>query len=267
MAQRNCRILNWNVRGLNDGARRDSVSELVRDTCSTIICLKETKLQAIDDNVVRRTLGQQFVNNYAVLPAVQTRGGILLAVAENFFALSNIHLTTHAITAMVSMRADDTKWQITVVYGPQGDNAKLQFLQELKSIPRPDHGRWLILGDFDLIYQAEDKNNTNLNMHLMGSFKAAIDTLLLKEIRLNRRRFTWSNEQDTPTLTRIDRLFCTTEWELLFPSCFLHSLPSLMSDHTPLLLQGEMQQHHNACFCFENFCTKMEGFQELVHGI
>ena len=190
MAQRNCRILNWNVRGLNDGARRDSVSELVRDTCSTIICLKETKPQVIDDNVVRRTLGQQFVNNYAVLPAVQTRGGILLAVAENFFALSNIHLTTHAITATVSMRADDTKWQITVVYGPQGDNAKLQFLQELKSIPRPDHGRWLILGDFNLIYQAEDKNNTNLNRRLMGCFKAAIDTLFIKEIRLNGRRYT-----------------------------------------------------------------------------
>jgi len=116
MAQRNCRILNWNVRGLNDGARHDSVSELVRDTCSTIIYLQETKLQVIDDNVVRHTSSQQFVNNYAVLPAVQTRGGILLAVAENFFALSNIHLTTHAITAMVSMRADDTKWQITVVY-------------------------------------------------------------------------------------------------------------------------------------------------------
>ena len=167
-----------------------SVSELVRDTCSTIIYLQETKLQVIDDNVVRHTSSQQFVNNYAVLPAVQTRGGILLAVAENFFALSNIHLTTHAITATVSMRADDTKWQITVVYGPQGDNAKLQFLQELKSIPRPYHGRWLILGDFNLIYQAEDKNNTNLNRRLMGCFKAAIDTLFIKEIRLNGRRYT-----------------------------------------------------------------------------
>jgi exonuclease III len=260
MAQRNCRILNWNVRGLNDGARRDSVSELVRDTASTIVCLQETKLQVVDDGVVRRTLGQHFVSNYAVLPAAQTRGGILLAVAENYFALSDVHLTTNAITATISMRADDTKWQITVVYGPQGDDAKLQFLQELKNIPRPDHGRWLILGDFNLIYQAEDKNNTNLNRRLMGAFKATIDSLLLKEIRLNGRRFTWSNEQDAPTLTRIDRLLCTTEWELLFQACFLHSLPSLMSDHTPLLLQGELQHFQNSCFRFKNFCTRMEGF-------
>lgn len=83
------------------------------------------------------------------------------------------------------MRADGTKWQITVVYGPQGDAEKLQFLQELKTIPRPAHGRWLVLGDFNLIYQAADKNNSNLNRRLMGAFKAVIDELNLKEIGLN----------------------------------------------------------------------------------
>lgn len=101
----------------------------------------------------------------------------------------------------------------------------------------------------------------------MGSFKATIDSLLLKEIRLNGRRFTWSNEQDNPTLTRIDRLLWTTEWELLFPSCFLQSLPSLMSDHTPLLLLGELQHNQNMNFRFENLCTRMDGFQELVQDI
>ena len=87
--------------------------------------------------------------------------------------------------ATCTMRADRTKWQITVVYGPQGDAEKLQFLQEIKAIPKPAHGMWLILGDFNLIYQAEDKNNTNLNRRLMGAFKAAIDELNLKELQLN----------------------------------------------------------------------------------
>lgn len=32
MSQDNCNILNWNVRRLNDGARRDSVFDLVRDS-------------------------------------------------------------------------------------------------------------------------------------------------------------------------------------------------------------------------------------------
>lgn len=71
----------------------------------------------------------------------------------------------------------------------------------------------------------------------------------------------------TNKTTRRDRLLCTTEWELLFPSCFLQSLPSLMSDHTPLLLLGVLQQNKNLSFRFENFCTRMDGFQELVQDI
>jgi hypothetical protein len=184
----------------------------------------------MDQRIVTRTVGPKFANSLAVLPAAQTRGGILLAINEDYFDLSNTQLTTNAITATITMRADGTQWQITVVYGPQRDNEKIQFLHELKNIPPPDHERWLILGDFNLIYQAEDKNNSNLNHRLMSSFKAAIDDLQLKEIKLNGRCFTWSNEQANPTLTRIDRLLClcTPEWELLFPACLLHSLPSLM---------------------------------------
>ncbi|CAD6266702.1 unnamed protein product [Miscanthus lutarioriparius] len=193
-------------------------------------------MQVMDHNVVRRTVRAKFVNSYIVLPAEQTRGGIFLAVNEDFLDLSDIVLTANAITAQINMRADGTRLQITVVYGPQGEAAKLQFLQELKNIPPPENDRWLIVGDFNLIYQAEDKNNSNLNRRLMGAFRATIDHLRLKEIKLNGRRFTWSNQQENQTLTRIDRLLCTPKWELFFPSCFLHSLPSLMSDHTPRIL-------------------------------
>jgi hypothetical protein len=100
----------------------------------------------------------------------------------------------------------------------------------------------------------------------MGAFKSALDNLQMKEIHLNGRRYTWSNEQVNPTLTRIDRFFCTTEWELLFPSCYLHSLPSLMSDHSPLLLQGELTTTHSPSFRFENFWVMMEGFKEAVQA-
>jgi hypothetical protein len=98
----------------------------------------------------------------------------------------------------------------------------------------------------------------------MTSFKSTIDDLGLTEIKLNGRRFTWSNEQQNPKLTRIDRLLCTPKWELLFPACFLHSLPSLMSNHTPLLLLGDLEHFHNPFFRFENFWTKMDGFLQAV---
>jgi hypothetical protein len=129
MAQHNCQLLNWNVRGLNDGARKDAVSELVRDTRSTIVCLQETKLQLVDQNVVWCTVGAKFANTYAVLPADQTRGGILLAVNEDFFDLSNVHLSTHAITATIRMRADGSHGRSQLCTGLKGTHKNCSFFK------------------------------------------------------------------------------------------------------------------------------------------
>jgi hypothetical protein len=64
----------------------------------------------------------------------------------------------------------------------------------------------MVAGDFNLIYKAEDKNNTNYNGAMMGRFRRLIDDLALKEMPLHGRKFTWSNQQDNPTLVRLDSL-------------------------------------------------------------
>jgi hypothetical protein len=58
-----------------------------------------------------------------------------------------------------------------------------------------------------MIYQAADKNNSNLNGALMGRFRRFLDDTSLKEIPLHGRKYTWSNERASPTLVRLDRFF------------------------------------------------------------
>jgi hypothetical protein len=45
----------------------------------------------------------------------------------------------------------------------------------------------------------------------MHRFKSALDNLELKEIHLHGRKYIWSSETDSPTLTKIDHVFCTKE--------------------------------------------------------
>lgn len=100
-----------------------------------------------------------------------------------------------------------------MVYGPQGDNAKLQFLQEIKNLKDIVGERWLIIGDFNVILQARDKSSNILNQRIMDAFRHAVDSMSLKEIKLMGKKYTWSNSR---THTRIDRAFCTVEWEQMF---------------------------------------------------
>jgi glutathionyl-hydroquinone reductase len=43
----------------------------------------------------------------------------------------------------------------------------------------------------------------------MGRFHSFLNDCELKEIYLHGRRYTWSNERETPTLVRLDRVFVT----------------------------------------------------------
>jgi hypothetical protein len=45
-------------------------------------------------------------------------------------------------------------------------------------------------GDFNLIRQANEKNNSNINMRLMEKFNMLIDMHQLKEIRRNGPKYT-----------------------------------------------------------------------------
>jgi hypothetical protein len=67
------------------------------------------------------------------------------------------------------------------------------FIRELKQYPLPP--KWLIIGDFNLIYKDEDKSNGRLNKNLMLRFRRAINFLGIKEIQLVGRKFTWSSSQ------------------------------------------------------------------------
>jgi endonuclease/exonuclease/phosphatase family metal-dependent hydrolase len=90
-----------------------------------------------------------------------------------------------------------------------------------------------------MIYRACDKNNNHLNRQLMGQLRRFLEDATLKEIHLQVRLFTWSNERTHPTLEKIDRVFISNEWEDLFPCNDLHALSSMCSDHAPLLLRTD----------------------------
>lgn len=124
--------------------------------------------------------------------------------------------------------------------------------------------QWLIMGDFNLIYKDQDKNNGRLNRQLMLRFRRALNFLEVKEVDLVGRSFTWSSNQDTPTLTRIDRAFCTTEWEEHYIDPVLLPLSSSASDHCPILLTLLDTPYIQPRFRFESFWVNMPGFHDCV---
>lgn len=123
---------------------------------------------------------------------------------------------------------------------------------------------WLLLGDFNLILNAQDKNNTCLNLTLINIFRATIDNLELARIELRGRKYTWCNDQQSPTMTKIDHLFASTDWLDLFPRADLHALASLGSDHSALFLQGDTTMEFIGGFRFESHWIHRPRFMSTI---
>jgi endonuclease/exonuclease/phosphatase family metal-dependent hydrolase len=133
------------------------------------------------------------------------------------------------------------------------------FLQELKGVRALHPGPWVVAGDFNLIVDAADKNNANLNRRMMRKFRKLLSEVELKELYLNGRRYMWSNERERATLERLDRVFSTVDWEVAFPSSFLFAMSSSTLDHCPLLLSLALQFNSGKRFLFESFWPKADG--------
>ena len=86
-------------------------------------------------------------------------------------------------------------WCLTVVYGPQADQEKVEFLDEFRQFRMTADGPWVLCGDFNMIYRAEDKSNDRLDRRCMRRFRAFINAAELEELHLVGRRFTWSSER------------------------------------------------------------------------
>jgi hypothetical protein len=183
---------------------------------------------------------------------------------DDHVEVSNIHIGTHLILENVTIRYRETSFKLTTVYGPTDNAEKEEFLDEAITAKPADDSKWLIIGYFNIIYQGEDKNNGNLNFRMMGLFRRTLVTCQLKELKLQNRKFTWSNGRETPTLVRLDRAFFNAIWDLEFENHILHALSSSLSDHCPLLLSNQSGPQKPPIFRFESFWTKLPGFKESV---
>lgn len=206
------KLLNWNVRGLNNPARRRTVHNLVCDLACNIVCLQETKLAAVDKNLVAECLGCNFSDSFIAKDAEGTRGGILIAVAQGFtISLDHLASGSHFITGTVFDQTSNSSWSLTVVYRPQLDADKILFMEELRTCKARVSSDWLLAGDFNLICKVSEKSNDNVNLRMMGRFRKMIDDLELREIALSGRMFTWSNNRENTVHTKIDRVLCTKD--------------------------------------------------------
>jgi hypothetical protein len=126
---------------------------------------------------------------------------------------------------------------------------------------------FIVGGDFNIMRFISDKNKRSIPSRFSGILNIIINSNDVRKIHiLGGADFTWSNNHNNPTLEKLDRVFMSREWELIFPSVIICKRPRELSNHNPLILSTQQNQpRHNREFRFEltwlthpNFLPKVQ---------
>jgi endonuclease/exonuclease/phosphatase family metal-dependent hydrolase len=123
-----------------------------------------------------------------------------------------------------------------------------------------------VAGDFNVVKFASKHSGTAAFSAAMMEFSDFISDLDLVDIPLLGGRFTWSNNSENTSSSRIDRFLFSLDWNDHFPNISQKRLPRILSDHFPILLECGAILRSARPFCFKNIWLKADGFVEKVKG-
>ena len=146
---------------------------------------------------------------------------------------------------------DHFVWDFTGVYGPNSNRDRRLLWEELAGIHYWWNVPWYIVG-------------ANSFSSAMLDFSDFIFDHNLIDLPLEGGIFTWSNSRVMASWSRLDRFLLSSDLEEHFPNIRQKRLHRLLSDHFPILLEGENFLRGSRPFCFENMWLKAEGFMEKV---
>jgi exonuclease III len=121
------------VHGLNSVAGQHSVREIVSSARVDIVCLQEIKMPAISCGLILSMLGREFDSNFIFLSSAGASGGVLIAWRESLDAAGASRIDNYCVSVQFCP-ANRELWWMTCVYGPQGNEEKINFLLELRHV-------------------------------------------------------------------------------------------------------------------------------------
>ena len=162
-------------------------------------------------------------------------GGSLIIWKISSFNGKCVFQNSYAVSIEFSSLYNGATWLLANIYAPCTPSGKRDFLRWFNHIQMPAYVDWLLVGDFNLYRNPEDRNKPGADYSEMLPFNEAISKLGLVELPLKGKRYTWSNKQLCPLLERLDWFF-TSCWTLTYPHSCVTTMSMETSNHTPCLV-------------------------------
>jgi hypothetical protein len=167
-------------------------------------------------------------------------------------------------------------WRLTFVYGEANHAERYKTWDLLKFIKSDSPLPWICMGDFNEILRPEEQFGPNPREdYLMDGFREAVDVCGFYDIGYMGLDWTWEKKVANGVYVRVrlDRALATSDGCSMFPMASLRHLTAVKSDHCPILLSTEREDHctHGASkgrpFRYEVMWETNKGLSPLISQV
>jgi exonuclease III len=259
----NLKILTWNVRGLHDQDKRLRIKNLLKEWHADVVCLQEIKMEVITGQFVRSLWRCRYVD-WMFLRSNGASGGILLMWDKRLVEKLEDAVGFFSVSCKFKNVEDQKIWMFTGVYGPNDDRDRRLIWDELVGMRSWWEVPWVVGGDFNMVRFPLERVGSNTFSPAMHDFSDFISVHGLVDMPMSGGNFTWTNNREVSSMSRLDRFLFTSDWDEGFVNICQKRLIRLNSDHFPVLLECGVIRRERRPFRFENMWLRAEGFGDQV---
>lgn len=211
------------------------IRDLIKEHNFDFICFQETIQKDFKEKYLR-TIDPFQSYLWHWVPAIGRSGGILTGVKVERFDVGSYKEKEYILQLKMWDKDLSFKSNLINVYSTAQEEHKENFLLELADFCSRCTEPYLIGGDFNLKRFSFEKNQNFHPNRNYDIFNKIIESNELREIDMAGGIFTWSNNQEKPTLVKLYRVLMTKEWEIKYPMVKVYKKTEEMSDHNPLIV-------------------------------
>ena len=127
------RILSWNVRGANDGAKRKVLKAFIKMQRVDVVCLQETKLKEVSKWMIK-SLGVGRFLEWVAIKVEGASGSIFIYWDTRVIQLLENEEGQYTLFCRFKSLEEDFIWVFTGVYGPTVYRRREDLWEELGAI-------------------------------------------------------------------------------------------------------------------------------------
>ncbi|XP_021985624.1 uncharacterized protein LOC110881777 [Helianthus annuus] len=251
-----------NIRGIGGDTKPGWIRSLKIKFGIDFLVLQETKKGDVSVAELARYWGNNNFGMESVNPSGHS-GGLICLWNNSVFNQTGVSKERNFLHIRGSLVGVDKAVKILNIYAPQGIPAKKDLWEDLAALISVNDGLWVVIGDFNAVRFPEEKRNCAFKRTCANNFNSFIYDTGLLEYPINGRPFTYCSDNGKK-MSKLDRFLINSEFFNLWPQACFQVLPSMWSDHIPIILNMKAVNYGARTFRIFNSWFGKEGFEEAV---